>query len=52
MIPFSVNDRVDKPISIYAASKKSNELIAYTYKHLFGLNTTGAKVFYGIWTVG
>ena len=41
-IPFSIKDRVDKPISIYAASKKSNELIAHTYHHLFGLNTTGS----------
>ena len=50
-IPFSDNDRVDKPISIYAASKKSNELIAYTYKHLYGLNTTGLRFFtvYGPW---
>ena len=39
-IPFSVDDRVDNPISVYAASKKSNELIAYTYNHLYGLNTT------------
>ncbi len=50
-IPFSIKDRVDKPISIYAASKKSNELIAHTYHHLFGLNTTGLRFFtvYGPW---
>ena len=50
-MPFSVDDRVDKPISIYAASKKSNELIAYTYNHLYGLNTTGLRFFtvYGPW---
>ena len=50
-IPFSIKDRIDKPISIYAASKKSNELIAYTYHHLFGLNTTGLRFFtvYGPW---
>jgi len=50
-IPFSIDDRVDKPISIYAATKKSNELIAYTYNHLFGLNTTGLRFFtvYGPW---
>jgi len=49
--PFSVDDRVDKPISIYAASKKSNELIAHTYSHLYGLNTTGLRFFtvYGPW---
>ena len=50
-IPFSVDDRVDKPISIYAASKKSNELIAHTYSHLYNLNTTGLRFFtvYGPW---
>tara|TARA_Y100000768_G_scaffold387071_1_gene377157 strand:+ start:500 stop:1459 length:960 start_codon:yes stop_codon:yes gene_type:complete len=50
-IPFSTDDRVDRPISIYAASKKSNELIAYTYSHLHGLNTTGLRFFtvYGPW---
>ena len=49
--PFSVDDRVDKPISIYAASKKANELIAHTYSHLYGLNTTGLRFFtvYGPW---
>ena len=50
-MPFSVDDTVDKPLSIYAASKKSNELIAYTYNHLYGLNTTGLRFFtvYGPW---
>jgi len=50
-IPFSVSDPVDSPISIYAASKKSNELMAYTYSHLYGLNTTGLRFFtvYGPW---
>jgi UDP-glucuronate 4-epimerase len=50
-IPFSINDRVDHPISIYAATKKSNELMAYTYSHLFGLHTTGLRFFtvYGPW---
>jgi UDP-glucuronate 4-epimerase len=50
-IPFSVDDRVDRPISIYAATKKSNELMAHTYSHLFGLNTTGLRFFtvYGPW---
>ena len=42
-IPFSISDRVDNPLSIYAASKKSNELIAHTYNHLYGLNTTGLR---------
>ena len=50
-IPFSVEDRVDNPISLYAASKKSNELIANAYSHLYGLNTTGLRFFtvYGPW---
>ena len=50
-IPFSVEDNVDKPISIYAASKRANELIAYSYSHLFKLNTTGLRFFtvYGPW---
>ncbi|HEY9657516.1 MAG TPA: NAD-dependent epimerase, partial [Allocoleopsis sp.] len=50
-IPFSTDDRVDHPISLYAASKKSNELIAHTYSHLYGLQTTGLRFFtvYGPW---
>ncbi len=44
-IPFSVEDRTDHPISLYAATKKSNELIAHTYNHLFGINTTGLRFF-------
>ena len=50
-IPFSVEDRVDNPISLYAASKKSNELIANSYSHLYGLHTTGLRFFtvYGPW---
>tara|TARA_X000000368_G_scaffold392388_1_gene357092 strand:- start:214 stop:1173 length:960 start_codon:yes stop_codon:yes gene_type:complete len=49
--PFSIKDRVDKPLSIYAVTKKSNELIAHTYNHLYGLNTTGLRFFtvYGPW---
>tara|TARA_Y100000816_G_scaffold291450_1_gene282827 strand:+ start:1437 stop:2411 length:975 start_codon:yes stop_codon:yes gene_type:complete len=49
--PFSVDDEVNKPISIYAASKKSNELMAYTYNHLYGLKSTGLRFFtvYGPW---
>ncbi len=43
--PFSVEDRVDKPISLYAATKKSNELIAYTYHHLYKMNCTGLRFF-------
>jgi len=50
-LPFSVADRVDNPISLYAATKKANELMAHTYSHLFGLTTTGMRFFtvYGSW---
>ena len=49
--PFSTSDNVDHPISIYAATKKSNELMAHTYSHLFGIATTGLRFFtvYGPW---
>lgn len=49
--PFRVTDRVDHPISLYAASKKANELMAHTYSHLFDLPTTGLRFFtvYGPW---
>ncbi len=43
--PFSVEDRVDRPISLYAATKKSDELFAYTYAHLYGIPTTGLRLF-------
>jgi len=50
-IPFSVTDNVDYPISLYAATKKSNELMAYTYSHLYNIPTTGLRFFtvYGPW---
>jgi UDP-glucuronate 4-epimerase len=50
-LPFSENDSVDHPASLYAATKKSNELMAHTYSHLFGLPTTGLRFFtvYGPW---
>jgi len=50
-IPFSTKDNVDHPISLYAASKKSNELMAHTYSHLFAIPTTGLRFFtvYGPW---
>lgn len=50
-MPFSVHDNVDHPVSLYAASKKSNELIAHTYSHLFDLPCTGLRFFtvYGPW---
>jgi len=50
-MPFSVHDNVDHPLSLYAASKKANELMAYTYSHLFGIQTIGLRFFtvYGPW---
>jgi UDP-glucuronate 4-epimerase len=49
--PFSVHDNADHPISLYAATKKANELMAHTYSHLFGLPATGLRFFtvYGPW---
>jgi UDP-glucuronate 4-epimerase len=50
-MPFSVHDNVDHPVSMYAATKKANELMAHTYSHLFGLPCTGLRFFtvYGPW---
>jgi UDP-glucuronate 4-epimerase len=50
-VPFSVHDNVDHPVSLYAATKKANELMAHTYAHLFRLPTTGLRFFtvYGPW---
>jgi len=50
-VPFSTNDSVDHPISLYAATKKSNELMAHTYSHLYNIPTTGLRFFtvYGPW---
>jgi UDP-glucuronate 4-epimerase len=50
-MPFSVHDNVDHPISLYGATKKSNELMAHTYSHIYGLPTTGLRFFtvYGPW---
>ena len=49
--PFSVRDRVDQPVSLYAATKRANELMAHTYGHLFGIRATGLRFFtvYGPW---
>ena len=44
-IPFSVEDKVDNPVSLYAATKKSDELLAYTYSHLYNIKTTGLRFF-------
>ncbi len=51
MMPFSIHHNVDHPLSLYAASKKSNELMAHTYSHLYDLPTTGLRFFtvYGPW---
>ena len=50
-LPFSEHDNIDHPISLYAATKKTNELMAHTYSHLYGLPTTGLRFFtvYGPW---
>ncbi len=50
-LPFSEDDPVDTPVSLYAATKKANELMAHTYSHLFGLQTVGLRFFtvYGSW---
>jgi UDP-glucuronate 4-epimerase len=50
-MPFSIHDNVDHPISLYAATKKANELMAHSYSHLYGLPTTGLRFFtvYGPW---
>jgi UDP-glucuronate 4-epimerase len=50
-LPFAVEDAVDHPVSLYAASKKANELMAHAYSHLYGLPTTGLRFFtvYGPW---
>jgi UDP-glucuronate 4-epimerase len=50
-MPFSVQDNVDHPVSLYAATKKANELMAHSYSHLYGLPTTGLRYFtvYGPW---
>jgi UDP-glucuronate 4-epimerase len=50
-VPFAVTDSVDRPVSLYAATKKANELMAYTYSHLYNIPTTGLRFFtvYGPW---
>jgi len=50
-IPFSVEDRVNQPLSLYGSTKRANELIAHSYSHLYGLHTTGLRYFtvYGPW---
>lgn len=50
-IPYSIHDRTDEPVSLYAATKKANELFAHTYQHLYSIKTTGVRFFtvYGPW---
>ena len=50
-MPYSTEDTTDHPVSLYAATKKSNELMAHCYSHLFNLKTTGLRFFtvYGPW---
>lgn len=50
-VPFSTSDRTDSPVSLYAATKKANELMAYSYSHLYSIPTTGLRFFtvYGAW---
>jgi UDP-glucuronate 4-epimerase len=50
-LPFSVDDKTDRPISLYAATKKANEVMAYSYSHIYRLQTTGLRFFtiYGSW---
>merc|ERR1712113_904599 len=50
-VPFAESDRVDQPASLYAATKKANEMIAHTYKHIYGLSVIGLRFFtvYGPW---
>jgi UDP-glucuronate 4-epimerase len=51
-LPFSEHQGVDHPVSLYAASKKANELMAHTYSHLYKLPATCLRFFYGIWPLG
>ena len=51
-MPFSVHHNVDHPVSLYAASKKANELMAHTYSHLYRASLHRPQVFHRLWTVG
>ncbi len=51
-MPFSVHEPADHPVSLYAASKKSNEMMAHTYSHLFGIPVIRTQVFYRLWSMG
>lgn len=49
-VPYSTDDKVDNPVSLYAATKKSNELMAHAYSKLYNIPSTGLRFFYSIWT--
>ncbi len=51
-VPYSEEDKVDTPVSLYAATKKSNELMAHSYSKLYGLAVTGLRFFYCLWSMG
>ena len=51
-LPFSVADPVEKPSSLYAATKRATELFSYAYAHLYGIPSTGLRFFHGLWTLG
>ena len=51
-LPFSVEDKIDHPVSLYAATKKANELMAHSYSHLYRLPVTGLAVLYRLRAVG
>ena len=51
-IPFKETDQVDQPVSLYGATKKADELMAFSYSQLYGLPATGLRYFYGLWALG
>ena len=52
ILPFKETANVDTPISLYAATKKSNELMAHTYSHLYNIETYWLTLFYSLWPMG
>ena len=51
-LPFAESDRVDTPLSLYAATKRADELMSHAYAHLYRIPQTGLRFFHGLWTVG
>ena len=49
-VPYSTDDKVDNPVSLYAATKKSNELMAHAYSKLYNIPKYGFAIFYGLWS--